>query len=235
MHLPAAIGERMDLLASYGIRRELDRTDIPYLLSYSYPRAWSNKLNAASLATVGLNPFNRAPLWAADIQATKGEEVSAACKQFDVESIFFKLDQGKIDEASDEMVRQLVGTKWGTAKMLRFATTGEPFRRIAKLYAYTAKKRKEDAASKSAAYQQAVLLNKEKREEEKRAVLERKQLAAEKKAQKEKEVAEKKAAVAKRKAEKLAAMPTHKRIKVGIDDVSAENAAKIEAFMLSLS
>ena len=55
------------------------------------------------------------------------------------------------------------------------------------------------------------------------------------KAQKEKEVAEKKAALAKRKADKLAAMPIHKRIKVGIDDVSAENAAKIEAFMLSLS
>eukprot|EP01050_Picozoa_sp_SAG11_P045171 SAG11_NODE_22366_length_407_cov_0.957792_1_plen_98_part_01 len=97
-------------------------------------------------------PFTRAPLWEPEIQATKGDAAAIVCKQLDVDAIIHKLDQKDIDGASDEMVRQLVGSKWGTGKMMRYSATGEPFRRLASLYAWTAKKKKEEKLARSEAW-----------------------------------------------------------------------------------
>ena len=241
VHLPVAIGKRLDLLAKYGIKRELDRTDIPYLLSYMMPRAWATHVSLRALNMVGLVPFDRAPFWSAGIQSTKGVETAIVCKQLDVKSIFHKLDQSLIDEASEEMARQLVGSKWGTGKMMRYAATGLVFRRMARLVAYTAKKKKEDAAETSANYQARKAAAAVRKVEEKKVQEEKKVAAAAKKVEKEVEAAAKrvaaaakKEALAKKKAEGLAAKPVQARCKSLLGDLPAGRMAQVEAFLASL-
>jgi hypothetical protein len=260
VHLPRAISIRMSFLASYGIKRELDRTDIPYLLAYFMPKAWSMVVNFAALKEVGLNPLDRAPLWQPDIMATKGSESAIVCKQLDVSQILYKLDQADIDGASEEMARQLCGSKWGTGKMMRYSATGEVFRRCAKLVAYTAQKKKEAATARTTAWLQKKKDTAAKRvtdatEKEARSVASAAKKAAatvaaaaakvaaaqkkaaaaaataEKKAQKDEAAAEKK----RKAAEVLAAAPTAKRLKAAVAGLDPEFAERALALIASLA
>ena len=145
VHLPIAIGMRMDWLDKHGCgdKRNLDRTDIPYLLSYAYRAAWTQRVSAGGLRTVGLVPFTRGPLWAADIQATKGSEANIVCKQLDHAKIMWEVSHNGMAAASDMLMKELAGGAWSTGKMIRFAPTSEPFRIIASVAAASTAANKE--------------------------------------------------------------------------------------------
>ena len=205
------------------------------------PLAWATHISNVALVIVGLNPLDRAPFWSADIQGTKDAEAAIVCKQLDVNKILYKLDQHLIDEASEEMTRQLVGSKWGTGKMMRYAATGEVFRRMARLVAFTAKKKKEDAAEVSKNFQARKAASAARKVEEKKEAAAKKVAAAAKKVEKEVEAAAKrvaaaakKEALAKKKAEGLAAKPVQARCKSLLGDLPAGRMAQVEAFLASL-
>jgi hypothetical protein len=244
--LPRAIGARMDVLASYGITRELDRTDIPFIIMETYHKAWSEKINRRALFEVGLDPFTRSPFWATDIQATKGSDTSIKCKQLDLTKINLLLDQGKVDEASNEIVRELAGSRWGTGKMIRFSVSGKSFRRIAKLQAYQTRKKKEDEAKRSVAHKASVVENNKKKVEKAATILKNKAAAAKKKEEKEaaaavlaikKEEEKKKRDLARKEKEKT--LPLAKRVKAvtisAVGNMTEEQLQQLEAFVQNMS
>ena len=125
--------------------------------------------------------------------------------------------------------------------MMRYAATGEVFRRMARLVAFTAKKKKEDAAEVSKNFQARKAASAARKVEEKKEAAAKKVAAAAKKVEKEAEgaakrvaAAAKKEALAKKKAEGLAAKPVQARCKSLLGDLPAGRMAQVEAFLASL-
>jgi hypothetical protein len=150
---PSEQGDRSQFLRQHGITRPLDRTDVPRMLKSAYPRAFKPSNNLSALAATGLAPFTQRPKWDPDIMTTKGQPSCTEKKQLDVNKIKFHVDAGKMDDAGEEMAKQLAGSRFSTGKMIAYCATDAAFRLVARVSKERAEKNK---AEKAAAHERSV-------------------------------------------------------------------------------
>ena len=108
---------------------------MPYILKQSYTAAYKDSNNLSAFDTVGIVPFAMKPVFKTAVLATKGKPCATNKLQLDVERIKYFVDDSKLDEAEDELMKQLCGSKFSTGKMFRHCCTDASFRMAARLKA----------------------------------------------------------------------------------------------------
>ena len=108
---------------------------MPYILKQSYTAAYKDSNNLSAFDTVGIVPFTMKPVFKTSVLATKGKPCATNKLQLDVERIKYFVDDSKLDEAEDELMKQLCGSKFSTGKMFRHCCTDASFRMAARLKA----------------------------------------------------------------------------------------------------
>ena len=206
---PAAKAAKRTELARVGLTHPLTNEDVPDLLSVAWPKGLGSKrVNDKAFENIGMGErFTRAPLWAAEVQATKDKALPERCKvDLDLKTIRFREDGAErpIDDVVVELYQQLGGRKFNTGKLWKFTLTEPDGIYIQRAWGYAQDKKKEAAEAKAqekAAQKEAVVAAKATAEEEKAAaVVARIVEREERKVAKEKAEEEKAAVVVARKA-----------------------------------
>ena len=78
--------------------------------------AFRPKVQKAALKMIGLVPFTMAPIFDSAIRHTVGTPDITARLQNDVDSIKMFVDDENMDAAGEELVKQLMGSKFSTGK-----------------------------------------------------------------------------------------------------------------------
>ena len=85
------------------------------------------------MSNVGLKPFSRKPLFREHIMATK-DMPRKLTRMLDPTKIRFYVDSGQLENASQELLKQLAGKKFGSGNYWRYLANGPEGLAIAKAY-----------------------------------------------------------------------------------------------------
>ncbi len=125
-----------------GFNRPLNRTDIPWLLEKAYdgknelgkPMGGLRRdIQLSAFKTVGLVSYTMVPLFDHNVRATIGKDNVTATLQLDPEKIQPFVNDGDLDSAGDELVKQLMGSKFSTGRLQNFCLTDAAFRMCARV------------------------------------------------------------------------------------------------------
>ena len=142
---PHAMSRRKGWLKKNGMERPLDRSDMVPMLIESHKVSFSKTVNNKALHNVGLMPFTRAPIYREHIARTEGTERPPQ-RVLNASKIKFHVDAGDLENASEELCKQLGGNKYGTSNMWRYLANGPEGIALGKAFKYHLDQKRQEKA-----------------------------------------------------------------------------------------